>query len=166
MLSDLGHPDEIWRWVHEAPGFDDIRPYYEISNIGRLRSWVSKGGRKKLESPKILQPAEALGRYQTVLGTNDHRRRGVLVHSLVAAAFIGPRPAGASVLHLNDIATDNRVENLSYGSHQQNAIDRVRNQKSLAKLSDEDVRDIRHRAHAGAGARGGRRHARGGGAGS
>lgn len=149
MPSSVSDSQEIWTWVHEAPGFEDVRPCYEISNIGRLRSWVSKGGRKKLESPKILHPAEALGRYQTVLATINQRRRGVLVHSLVAAAFIGPRPPGASILHLNDIATDNRVENLTYGTHRQNALDRVRNRKSPGILNDEQVGEIRLRARAG-----------------
>jgi hypothetical protein len=42
------------------------------------------------------------------------------IHALVAAAFIGPRPPGLEVMHANDIPTDNRVENLSYGSRAEN----------------------------------------------
>jgi DNA-binding NarL/FixJ family response regulator/uncharacterized protein YerC len=41
------------------------------------------------------------------------------------------------------------VENLSYGSQSQNALDRIRNRKSPAKLDDEQVGEIRLRARAG-----------------
>ena len=49
------------------------------------------------------------------------------VHHLVAEAFIRPRKAGEYVLHANDDALDNRVENLRYGTHQENIQDSVRN---------------------------------------
>jgi hypothetical protein len=48
------------------------------------------------------------------------------VHSLVAEAFIGPRPPGLEVCHGDGIPTNNRPENLRYGSHGSNLLDRVR----------------------------------------
>ena len=136
---------EVWKWVHEAPGFEDIKPGYQISNDGKLRNWITSHG-NWLDNPKLLKPGEALGRYQATLAVVGKRRsRRVLVHSLVAAAFIGPRPPGAMIRHLNDIGTDNRLENLAYGTYQENAIDRVRNRRSGAVLTDQEVRSIRHR---------------------
>jgi hypothetical protein len=51
--------------------------------------------------------------------------RRAYVHQLVAEAFIGPRPAGQEVRHLNGDPSDNRVENLAYGTRSQNVLDSV-----------------------------------------
>lgn len=51
------------------------------------------------------------------------------VHSLVLAAFIGPRPKGACVRHLNDVRHDNRLANLTYGSYRDNSQDALRNSR-------------------------------------
>src|SRR5690606_32157657 len=45
---------------------------------------------------------------------------------LVAAAFLGPRPEGSEVCHINGDPADNRVENLRYGSRSENVLDQVR----------------------------------------
>lgn len=42
------------------------------------------------------------------------------VHSLVAEAFLGPRPYGYDIDHVNGTKTDNRAENLRYVTHQDN----------------------------------------------
>lgn len=42
------------------------------------------------------------------------------VHSLVAEAFLGPRPEGYDIDHINSTKTDNRAENLRYVTHTQN----------------------------------------------
>lgn len=50
------------------------------------------------------------------------------IHHLVAKMFIGPRPKGPSgdhVRHLNGNKLDNRVENLAYGSWEDNANDNL-----------------------------------------
>jgi hypothetical protein len=48
------------------------------------------------------------------------------VHSLVAEAFIGPRPIGLEVRHLDGDSTNNAVDNLRYGTHAENMQDRVK----------------------------------------
>jgi hypothetical protein len=50
-----------------------------------------------------------------------------MVHTLVALAFLGHRPPGAEVRHLNGNAHDNRVENLCYGTSSENSRDTVQN---------------------------------------
>lgn len=45
---------------------------------------------------------------------------------MVADAFIGPRPNGAVIRHLNGKANDNRPENLAYGTQAENVQDEVR----------------------------------------
>lgn len=73
------------------------------------------------------------------------------VHSLVILAFVGPCPDNLrECRHWNDVPSDNRVENLLWGTRSQNALDAVRNGKILhgerscrAKLTDDQVRNIR-----------------------
>lgn len=71
-------------------------------------------------------------------------------HFLVALVFIGPRPEGQEVMHLNHDKTDNRPENLAYGTRQKNVDDKVAakrhahgSKQGHAKLTEDDVREIR-----------------------
>ncbi len=72
------------------------------------------------------------------------------VHHLVLEAFVGPCPAGCLARHLDDVPANNRAENLRWGTPIENAADRERNgngnrgsRHGLAKLSEDDVREIR-----------------------
>jgi hypothetical protein len=55
------------------------------------------------------------------------------VHQLVAFAFIGPRPDGQVVRHLDDDHMRNRADNLAYGTQAQNCADTIRNGHSAQK---------------------------------
>ena len=46
-------------------------------------------------------------------------------------------------MHLNGNPTDNRPENLRYGTHSENMTDMYRIGKGVLKLTPEDVRQIR-----------------------
>ena len=54
------------------------------------------------------------------------KKASVYVHRLVLEAFVGPMPAGGVTRHLNGIKADNRLENLTYGTHSENAADTLR----------------------------------------
>lgn len=58
------------------------------------------------------------------------------VHQLVCHAFHGPRPPHRMACHENDIKTDNRAENLYWGTAQDNLRDMHRNKK------DRDIRTL------------------------
>lgn len=81
------------------------------------------------------------------LGVNNRHS----VHSLVCAAFHGPRPAADRVVrHLNDQKLDNRPENLKWGTRKENSQDAVSNGRTLvgqsntfARLSESQVEAIR-----------------------
>src|ERR1041385_5111562 len=53
--------------------------------------------------------------------TQDGKYRMFAVHSLVALAFHGPRPAGMVVMHLDDDPKNNRPSNLRYGTPAENS---------------------------------------------
>jgi hypothetical protein len=127
-------PTEEFRPV---PGF----PKYEVSNLGRVRSLARK-------SPSYLKPLPVGGGYLTVILTGQQRR---YIHRLVLEAFVGPCPPEMEARHVerND-KTDNRLDNLTWGTKLENAADRKGHGTHLfgeaanpAKLSDEAVLEMR-----------------------
>lgn len=116
-------------------------PRYEVSDLGRVRSLVSTGPDG---GPRILRPAKGgkNGRYTVYLfhGTKKSGR-STYVHHLVAEAFLGPRPDGMIVRHLDDDGANNAASNLAYGTYQDNYRDAVANRKTHFGVP-EDERDF------------------------
>lgn len=78
------------------------------------------------------------------------RKRRLLVHRVLLEAFHGYASSNNPLAcHLNDIKTDNRIENLYWGNRASNASDAVRNGRvgsetsGRTKLSRGDVSSIR-----------------------
>ncbi|EJD0489927.1 NUMOD4 motif-containing HNH endonuclease [Salmonella enterica] len=109
---------EIWK---PAPGFEDR---YEVSNQGRVRSidrrvrLVAHGKETtRFAKGQLLRAGTCRsGHLSVALGKGNSR----MVHQLVLEAFVGPRPAGQEVLHLNHNPKDNRLSNLKYGTRSEN----------------------------------------------
>lgn len=111
---------EEWRSI---PGYAD----YEVSNLGRVRSY--KPWRSQPVPHLKVQNANRKGYLSVRLVQHTGEpNRTVEVHTLVALAFIGPRPegpGGRQIRHLNSQSSDNRPENLAYGSYGENQRDSV-----------------------------------------
>jgi hypothetical protein len=103
---------EEWRPI---PGL----PYYEASNLGRIRS--SQSG-----SHVILRGWLSGSGYRYVKIRQDGRPKDRTVHSLVAEAFYGPRPEGMEVRHLDGTRLNNAADNLRWGTASENRYDSVR----------------------------------------
>lgn len=54
------------------------------------------------------------GYLQVLLAVEPHHHVPFLVHTLVAEAFMGPKPEGTDIDHINFKRDDNRLENLRY----------------------------------------------------
>ena len=52
------------------------------------------------------------------------KKRKLMVHTLVALTFIGPRPNGLVLRHLDGNRSNYSVENLAYGTHKENENDK------------------------------------------
>lgn len=96
---------------------------YEVSNQGRVRSLPRPGKQRpwRTYGGKLL--TATIDHYYFVVGLQGSSRT---VHSLVAEAFLGPRPDGMVVRHGPNGPLDNSVENLSYGTQRQNIHDKKR----------------------------------------
>lgn len=84
---------------------------YEVSDLGRVRR--SKPGRGTRAGYVLAQCDTGHG----YLGINVRQgqiNRSVKVHSLVAQAFLGPRPDGYTIDHLDGDKSNNTPGNLQY----------------------------------------------------
>lgn len=144
MVDAIPTP-ETWRPVAE-PGFEHV---YEVSDLGRVRR---VGKAKAARVGRIMRQYEITSGYLTVgMRSRDvHRRR--TVHRLVLLAFVGPCPEGQECNHKNGDKHDNRLVNLEWMTHGDNARHAyqtglnhpVRGERSpRAKLTADQVREIR-----------------------
>jgi hypothetical protein len=105
----------------------------------------------------VVRPARFVGSpnndgYIQVTLTKDGVSKVIHAHTLVAEAFIGPRPSGMNILHEDGNQSNNHVYNLRYGTQKQNHADArahgtwVHGEKvGNAKLTEKDVLEIRNR---------------------
>lgn len=110
---------ETWRPIPGWPGYD-------VSDAGRVRSWRRSRRYPDAPLPRVLAQRRDPAGYARVNLRDLGRVEAALVHALVCAAFIGPRPAGLHVAHGNGDRRDNRLANLRYATARENAADAVR----------------------------------------
>lgn len=106
---------------------------------------------------RSLRPYNVADGYQGVALRHEGKTIRATVHSLVAEAFIGPRPAGFDVCHGDGDKSNNRFTNLRYATRTENIADKRKHGTSQdgernqsAKLTNEQAKQIRNRRHAGA----------------
>lgn len=113
-------PDEVWK---PLPSYHFI----EVSNYGRARCYLKLHMGKLFKYPRL-----------NIKGVRQ------AVHVWVAELFIGPRPEGLVVNHIDGNPTNNHVSNLEYVTPQEN------NRKGRhTKLNPELVKKIREEFAAG-----------------
>ena len=129
-------------WQHRPP-----IPWRRLKGKYKKIRGTHKGGRRRPETNPHL--------YADIIDNNGvfHRK---WLHRLVLEAFVGPCPKGMESRHLNDVGTDNRFVNLSWGTHVQNTADKAINGKLLfgekhanSTLKEADILEIRRLAREG-----------------
>lgn len=139
--------EEIWK---DIPGYEG---YYQVSNIGRVRSLdrVKRDGIKMkgvIRKPHI----DACG-YHLVALIKDCKVKNTGIHRLVAMAFI-PNPDNLpQVNHIDEVRSHNSVDNLewcsvaynqNYGHRKERSSEKLKGERNgRAILTENDVRAIR-----------------------
>lgn len=136
---------------------------YRVSNMGRVQSCLqAKGhGRGKPFSPQFSNNWHDLEgyrnrRYKTVCIRAKNLSRTIKVSILVLSAFKGSRGTGIVARHLDGDPTNDRLDNLAWGTQTENKADeldcgtRMRGEKHHnSKLTIDQARDIYRRAMSG-----------------
>jgi hypothetical protein len=129
---------EEWKPVE---GYEGI---YEISNYGRVA--VLKNGER------FIRKVNTATSYLSVSlrkRPQDTTQKSANVHALVAAAFLGKRPEGYIIRHLDGNRHNNRADNLAYGTPKENINDAIRHgtykgsQNGRAQLNEVTVKAIK-----------------------
>lgn len=131
---------EAWRVVAVCPA-------YEVSSLGNVRRRLP-GRRTKVGN--ILKQNSSV-RYRTVTLVQDGIRKYLPVHQLVCTEFHGARPSPRhQAAHLNGDSHDNRADNLSWATKEENEAHKSSHGTLLfgeratgAKLTDRDVLAIK-----------------------
>lgn len=136
----------------DIPGW----PGYRVGNDGSVwRLWITCRAGRKL-SNKWRQMKTGIHRkgylYVNLTPPEGGSYKTFRIHRLVLEAFVGPCPDGLECRHLNGIKSDCRLTNLKWGTPEENRKDnyrlnayRIGENNQVAKLTNENVQDIRNR---------------------
>jgi len=125
------------------PGYDG----YFATESGDI--WTCRRGLKYLKRMKS-RPHFRSGYIHIDLVVGK-KCKTVSVHTLVLLTFVGPKPDGYETRHKNGIKTDNRLENLCWGTPQENTNDKhihgtiIKRPLPLRRFTVDQVRHIRER---------------------
>ena len=104
---------------------------YDVIEDGEVWSMprvvVRSNGRPHTVARKALKPQPHTNGHLQVAVYQDGVCVRKFVHHMVLETFVGPCPEGLKGLHRDDDPTNNRVDNLYWGTTSQNALDSVRN---------------------------------------
>lgn len=118
---------EVWKAIH---GFDGR---YEVSDHGRVRAlprrqryrhWRSKKWLYRQTKMRAVATQRINSGYLIVHLSHEYERQALLVHRLVAAAFLPPS-SEREVNHRNGVKTDNTAANLEWVSSRKNKVHAV-----------------------------------------
>ena len=143
-MADSQHTTvkEVWKTI---PG----HPRYDVSNLGRVRSWNYTG----CMGWKILMPTfrDRKTKRQYINFSHENKIYCYRIHVLVLRTFVGPRPHGMVGCHNDDNPLNNSLSNLRWDTHKGNGRDKKINGKSFpgesnpaSKLKDSDIVNIRN----------------------
>jgi hypothetical protein len=136
---------EIWKKI---PHFSR----YEASSYGRIRSLNYKNS----GTTKVLKPSDGGDGYlKTMLQDDNGKYKSWRIHKWIASAFLGEKDKGQEINHIDCDKKNNKPENLEYCSRSENVkhafdnglmIAKRGSLNGMAKLTEQDVREIRQHA--------------------
>ena len=110
---------EIWKDIPDYEGM------YQVSNLGRVKSlsrYTGNGNTGFISKEIILKQRLSTSGYLYVALCKSCVGKKIMVHQLVAMAFLKHKPNGLEIVvdHINTIKTDNCLKNLQLITHREN----------------------------------------------
>jgi len=97
---------------------------FKLFTMGKTELKVFRDGRiqhlDKRSKSKVWKDKK-LSNHNGYLRTRIDEKK-VLVHTIIALCYLGERPEGKQIDHINSIRNDNRVENLQYITASENCL--------------------------------------------
>ena len=129
---------EIWRKIE---GF----PKYEISNIGRIKSFY------RVQPRIICLTKDARSGHPMVCIKKNKKTHTFYVHKLVLIQFKGKKPTPKhECCHIDGNCENNHIDNLRWGTRKENIADRIKHgtfirgeRSNLSKLKEKEVIEIK-----------------------
>lgn len=116
-MENLNFENEEWR---DIPNYEG----YQVSNLGRVKSLKrfrkGKNGSLVPINEKIKKSVISRNGYYRVILWKESIGKWHQMHRLVWEAFNGSIPEGLQVNHINEIKSDNRLENLNLMTPKEN----------------------------------------------
>jgi uncharacterized protein (DUF433 family) len=112
MTAKRVEEKEKWLPIPEYEG------RYDISNYGKVRSY--QNGRDKIAIPKIIKLWIGKKGYMYANLSKFYKRHNILISGMVAKVFLGPKPTGKEVSHIDGNRKNNFIGNLIYETHSEN----------------------------------------------
>lgn len=106
---------------------------YEVSNLGRLRYAETK------HVVNIFCNSNGYISYTV------HRKTGsrtMYIHKAVALTFLGPRPKGCVIDHIDKNRANNRVDNLRYITYSENSKNTIKKKKVPVIISVDGLDEL------------------------
>lgn len=110
--------EEVWKDVQGYEG------YYQVSNHGRVKSLdrkVKNRGGIATKKGKILSPSVMNNQYKKIALWKDNEQKMMLMHRLIAQAFIPNTGNLPEVNHIDEDKGNNSVDNLEWCDRLYNA---------------------------------------------
>ena len=107
----------------DIPGYEGL---YQVSNLGNVKSLLKEinhfRGGDRIMKERILKPGIGNNGYYVVGLSKKGKPKTFTIHKLVAIVFLNHIPNGYKLVidHINNIKTDNRVENLRVVTNREN----------------------------------------------
>lgn len=130
-MSKINTPTEIWKPV---VGFEGL---YEVSNLGNVKSvkfLVTKGSKRERPLRKNI---DRYGYFRVVLSSLN-TQKDLLVHRLVAIAFIDNPENKPTVNHKDGIKKNNLWTNLEWATVKENTVHSWKNGLSKSRAGHEN----------------------------
>ena len=117
IIRDMRSENEIWKPV---VGYEGL---YEVSNYGRIRSVdrvVFQQGRNQLYRGRIMATFINNSGYEAIRLSKGNKKKGMLIHRIVAEAFLPNPNSHPYVNHKDETKTNNSADNLEWCSLEYN----------------------------------------------